>query len=618
MILAIGAFNIEYIHDNCREPLKHIYGDSITTVNALPLILYLGLKKTENIIFQQIENNHVTTVFFYHDWIKGSFSECFFTEIRNLGIKTAAFYPDDEPEYWFNDNLKYDHHYDVIGTHSEQGCLRRLENNDKCDVIHAPWGFNPRIFSSLNIAKKYDLIFVGKHKSLKEDGQARTAFLEEIVKLVELNGWSFAIYGYGWQRHPTLAKYWLGAVTGEELPKVICSAKIVLNPAWSSDSESPKPQVKLRHFEVLGTRNIQLTNFNSELLQTIGPVPHVVYYKELYELDYVISDVLNRDDNKVQIEPYEKLHSMDARLQKIIEHAKKNDLSAVSELSQVKVEKVRYSLFENQEDFTNKVLQLAKRCDYLHFINDGFSDNYCDYTNYNLSNASPDSFIKINFSINFSTHQKNHLHTDDANNVFWEFFDQHRDYNYWQCKYPQFLEKISRIIELNSEKIPIEGVLIPSSKLHSFLDWKNNIFTDCNVETQPDSYGVELTPLNEFVIASKFDDFTLTSLFESKITLLVEKLSKNNISFGIYGARGHVSTTLQKILSQRAIKPHLIIDNGIVGEYVGSIKVQSHFDLLNNAPKVMLICAEVSGPSIISSIEKDAIQCEILTVYNLN
>ena len=620
MFLAIGAFNIEYIHDNWREPIKYIYGDYAITINALPLILYLGRVKTQSNIIELAKIHDVTTVLFYHDWIKGSFSEEFFEKLRSLGVRIAAFYPDDEPEQWFNDNLQYDHHYDVIGTHSAHGCALREKRRHQCEVLHLPWGFNPRKFFQRNVPKAFDLIFVGKHKSLKEDGLARLEFLEEIARLAKLKSWSFAVFGYGWANHPTLSQYWQGSVDSDRLPEVLCSAKVVLNPAWSSDSDNPLPQVKLRHFEVLGIQSIQLTNYNPELLKTLGKTNKVIYYERLNDLEFIISEALIRF-GRSQSEPCDvAAHSIDTRIKTLVKYANSIEGHSVVKASEIRIAKVSINSSMKTSEFANKISLLAKSYDYLHFISDSIIDSFCDYTNYDLSTAQSGAAIKLNFTVNFSSFQKNHLHTDEVNNVYCEFFDQYRGYEYWHTKYPGLIENILHIIEVNGEKCPLEAFLIPASLTDNYIDWINKSLRIANhlIEFRPNRYGIEFTPSKQSVNISGFNDFTLASLSESIITTLIERLVELDITFGIYGARGYLSKILYKILAKKAIKPQLLIDNGIVGELVNSIEVKSHQDLKLNSPEIMLICAELSGPRIIQAIKNDEIDCIPLPLYDFD
>ena len=308
-ILAVAAFSVPYIRDNWGEPLKRRYGDDVVCVDANPFLALYSGRYLEQYLYRLVARDEFDYLFFYHDWIFSDFSDEFFVNLRHAGVRSVAFHPDDEPEIWYGKNILYDHRYDLIASHSLEGTKRRAKDGFDWKVLYLPWGYNPRLFSpEPREEKRYDVVFIGKNKTYehddafyREDGRNRDEALSLLAQVCEERGWVFRLFGFGWDRHPTLHAYAGGLLSNDEMVRVYRQTRIVFNPAWSSDDRHRIPQTKLRHFEVPGCGAFQLTNFNPELAELLVPGEEVAFYESDEDLVEKVAYFLCNDDAREEI-----------------------------------------------------------------------------------------------------------------------------------------------------------------------------------------------------------------------------------------------------------------------------------------------------------------------------
>lgn len=291
--LALGALWIPYIRDNWFDAIRHVLGSHALCVNAGPLLVgrrnYAGSMDGYHCayIYDILRRGEFDYFFFYHDWIFGDYPDVFFEKIRLAGIRTVAFHPDDEPERWYSRNVGYDHHFDVIASHSARGAARRRQSGSEERSMYLPWGYNHRaFFPSPDLNKCYDVVFIGKHKVNDpeakvhlEDGEQRERVLVSLAEVCASRGWIFRVFGFGWDKHPELKKYYGGIPSQEEMLSIYHRTKVVFNPAWSSDGTPSGVQTKLRHFEVPGCGAFQITNENVELEELFIPDKEIIFYR---------------------------------------------------------------------------------------------------------------------------------------------------------------------------------------------------------------------------------------------------------------------------------------------------------------------------------------------------
>jgi hypothetical protein len=297
-ILALGALWVPYIRDNWFDAIRRTLGVQAVCVNAGPLLAgtatHAGQPEGYHsaYIYDLLRRDRFDYLFFYHDWIFGDYPDAFFDKVRRAGVKTVAFHPDDEPEHWYARNSTYDHHFDVVASHSSAAVARRREAGWGERVMYLPWGHNPRTcYAVPGSPKRYDVVFIGKHKVNDkqgkvhvEDGAQREQILVRLAEDCERRGWTFRVFGYGWELHPQLNRYAGGMLSQEGMNQVLNESKVVFNPAWSSDGNPNAVQTKLRHFEVPGCGAFQITNANPELAELFVPDEEIVFYGDDDEL----------------------------------------------------------------------------------------------------------------------------------------------------------------------------------------------------------------------------------------------------------------------------------------------------------------------------------------------
>jgi GT2 family glycosyltransferase/spore maturation protein CgeB len=95
-----------------------------------------------------------------------------------------------------------------------------------------------------------DIVFTGNFLGDERDG---INYLESLS-----HGASFSIYGHGWNQHPTLNKYWRGAVPYEELNSIYASAKIVIDDSHPVTREFNS--LNSRVFDAISAGSLVITN----------------------------------------------------------------------------------------------------------------------------------------------------------------------------------------------------------------------------------------------------------------------------------------------------------------------------------------------------------------------
>jgi len=337
-ILALGALWVPYIRNNWFDAVRHVFGAHVLCVNVGPLLVkrkYSGSLEGYHCayIYDLLRRGEFDYLFFYQDWISEDFPEAFFDKVRLAGVRTVAFYPDDEPEHWYARNLRYDHHFDLVASHSSRGTARRSQSGAGERAMYLPWGYNRRDFYPVPESNKcYDVVFIGKHKVNDargkvhvEDGEQREQVLVALAEACATRGWTFRIFGFGWDQHPKLKQYYGGIPSQEEMLVIYHQTKVVFNPAWSSDGSPGGVQTKLRHFEVPGCGAFQITNENMELAELFIPDKEIVFYLTIDDLLEKIEKYVGDDDSREQIAEAGharalREHTLDHRVRALFRH----------------------------------------------------------------------------------------------------------------------------------------------------------------------------------------------------------------------------------------------------------------------------------------------------------
>jgi spore maturation protein CgeB len=617
-MLILGAFNIEYIHDNSRAPFKEVLGARCLSLNVLPLLFYIGGSELEKFIISLVKEQSITHVHVYHDWIKGSFSELFWADLAECCSSISAFYPDDEPGVWMDSNVtNYDAHYNCILTHSLEAQRLRLQHGRQ-NVHHLPWGFNKHIFYPVDVTAGDDIVFVGKNKIADssatgiEDGERRDQLLYACAQFAEQRGVSFAIYGYGWETHSLLSRYWKGVLPIERFAQVYRAAKVVVNPAWAPGCDLP--QVKLRHFEVFGVGARQLTNFNPELIATIGEHELINYFKDaidaVEQLDAIFdkaeSELLAKS-NLIQYSSLLEKHSIQSRVNDIVD--------IVGFGSEGKESSVLHLPVKTKLDTESLLTVLREQfiahphIQFIHFNSIGlFAKFFCDDAWLELY-ADKKCITQFGVLFDFSHFQTNHLHFADKDGEL-------------ACEFVDSPQSLSRVISFfddspfkDSSFLSIDGVVYLLDSLVFPREYINHIpiVGHLNKPTlHLNCFSIEYSFFKDKVFINKpvciwRKHFDLVELFKSAFF-------EQRLKLCIYGAGGSLGYSILKFLKMYCAEWSIcIVDNRTVGGHLLGFPIYDKSVLDDGIFNYIFITAEISGPIIYTSLlgekRKNLIRC---------
>jgi len=626
-VLALGALWVPYIRDNWFDALEVVLGEQVTCINVGPLLANKEKYTSQPegfqaaYIYDLLRREKFDYLFFYHDWIFADFPDEFFAKVRSTGVKTITFHPDDEPDVWYNRNKQYDHHYDLIASHSSQGVNRRIDDGFGERVVYLPWGYNPRTcFKRNDTEKKFDVIFFGKHKvnegdnsSFVEDGLQREQVLVTLAQFMEAKGWSFKLFGFGWDKHPELSKYAGGIPSQEEMVEVINRSKIVFNPAWSSDGASDAVQTKLRHFEVPGYGAFQITNENAELAELFVPDEEIVFYSSDDELLKKIEIYINDDvlREKVADSAHSRCleeHTLDHRVKHLFEVAEQR--YPIHMGMPTPIPKIHQIVIHNSE-------QLCRLCESMQQTSDSFQEN--EWVHFIGG-----EFTEINFNYDllrtfFETFKEQVLQLSS-------YIDFRGDITYNPLQ-PKLIETHSLLLESESDVNEVgfslqgEGYLgslvgvqkknkikllinylVPASKAIQFLAYfSQNDYDKVNtLEVTPTgkiiSEAVIQMPAGVTLNCSNVERFAYVKRLRVILPIIKEK------KIAVYGISGMGEVTL-KLFKEYSIRASGIIDRSITSTSFNDSPVITPSEIQTSNIEVIIITAGASGPEIYSEIK---------------
>ncbi|TNI13008.1 hypothetical protein CF106_10045 [Aeromonas veronii] len=616
-IMILGAFNIEYIHDNCRSPFRDILGCAAISINVLPLSFYLGKKDVEAYVLDVANNCGVKFIHIYHDWIKELFSEEFWHKLAD-GRVISAFYPDDEPGQWMDLNLeKFDHHYNYIFTHSKKAYQIRCEQGYD-NVSHLPWGYNNNLFRHEPGYHGHDIVFIGKNKQSNssftgaEDGKQRDMFLEICAAYAVSRNLDLAIYGYGWEEHPTLGAYARGVLDIADFNKVYSSAGVVFNPAWAPGSQ--EPQVKLRHFEVLGAGAVQITNSNPELHEVLGESPAVIYFNSREELQEKLSTILNNRSRDRQRQWFEINRSM---------HSIQNRVSAMLQKLNCPINKVDKPFLDIELKYPSTISDILHRVqetfkynpdieyitinsigdDTYKYVDEGFVATYCK----------TDKICQFGVMFDFSAFQTNHLHFSDNNGeLSCEFIESYEAYKRLLAEpaSKHLDEHYRALVTIDDKPIFIDTLVFPRNANYSSLMEQ---LTHRDVENYTSHFPIEYNVSKNTTRFIKpiqmwrkiFDHLSLLSNIQSELSLC------------IYGVGGSFGKSLIRFFAKRFQSVRIFaVDNRLSGQYIDGLYIYDKSVLSTYKIDAILIAAEASGPLIYEDMIKAEPVGKIIRAYD--
>ncbi|WP_429233644.1 glycosyltransferase family protein [Aeromonas salmonicida] len=616
-IMILGAFNIEYIHDNCRSPFRDVLGCAAISINVLPLSFYLGKKDVEAYVLDVANKCGVKLIHIYHDWIKELFSEEFWHKLAD-GRVISAFYPDDEPGQWMDLNLeKFDHHYNFIFTHSKKAYQIRCEQGYD-NISHLPWGYNNSLFRHEPGHHGHDIVFIGKNKQSNssftgaEDGKQRDMFLEICAAYAVSRNLDLAIYGYGWEEHQTLGAYARGVLDIADFNKVYSSAGVVFNPAWAPGSQ--ESQVKLRHFEVLGAGAIQITNSNPELFEVLGESPAVIYFNSGEELQEKLSTILHnrsRDRQRQWFEINRSMHSIQNRVRTMLQklHFPTNkvdkpfldiDLKNLSTMSDILLRvQETFKCNPNVEFITiNSVGD-----DTYKYVDEGFVATYCRN----------DKICQFGVMFDFSAFQTNHLHFSDNNGeLSCEFIESYDAFERLLAEpaSKHLDENNEALVTLDSESIFIDSLVFPRNANYSALMER---ISHRDVENYTSHFPIEYKVSKNTARFIKpmqmwrkiFDHLSLLSHIQSELSLC------------IYGVGGSFGKSLIRFFAKNFQNVRILaVDNRLAGKYMDGLYIHDKSVLCKYKIDAILIAAEASGPLIYEDMRNAEPVGKVIRAYD--
>jgi len=634
-VLALGALWVPYIRDNWFDALRHTLGNAVTCINAGPLIASREKSSGQSegfhaaYIYDLLRKEHFDYLFFYHDWIFGDFPDQFFAKVRRAGVRTVAFHPDDEPEHWFARNSAYDHHFDVIASHSSAGTMRRQTAGWEERALYLPWGYNPRTCHLLaGQAMEYDVVFTGKHKidpargvAHIEDGSQREAVLVRLAEACQQRGWTFRVFGHGWDQHPILHNWHGGLPSQEQLVHIYNTSRIVFNPAWSSDGNPNGVQTKLRHFEVPGCGAFQLTNENPELAKLFMADEEIVFYRNDDELIDKVTYYLDHESARRAIAAKGharalREHTLDTRVEKLFSAIQQVYPAASLPFAPVTpVCRVDFSSI-------NELAALEKTMPndtWLHFAGGNFAELKTDYQSIQpFLRALPNRILAIQTHVHYTGLADNPLQpklmeTDNA------LLSSHVDiHDFTFGPHGPCPDTFAGIQDHERARLTI-NYLVPPGQAGRFITAfiTGTIDTVDNLDAFPTGRivsEVALPPPPEEVRNRPIRNHEYVRRLR-RILPAAALMQQKSVLYGISGM-GEIVLRLVEEIEEFQLSG--VIDRSLQGQEFKGLPILRPQDIVRQGIDLVILASGASGPAIYSDIEEIEADTCILPLYDLN
>lgn len=620
-ILVVGAFDYPYINNHWLEPLSIISNGNLISVDVNVFLSILSREDVEEYIQKIIEEFEVQYVFFYHDLIFADLSDSFFSRIKE-STKVITFYADDEPPVWFQRNVRFDHHYSYIATHSIAAIEKRKEQFPEQECYYLPWGFNPRIIKySVSEEKhqyKYDVIFIGRNKDslgsglYREDGEIRDQLLQAIADAAKHYGWRFAIFGFGWESHPTLTPWYARQLSDDEYQKVLASSRIVFNPGYAWDGTSLKPQVKLRHFEVAANGYaMQLTNENTELGSLFEENKEIVFYHKAADLVEKIKYWLDKPQECANCASLAKnnafkRHTIDSRLRDLMNSCK------VSTSVYNNVSKIEKIAFDGNIEHLKECLE-ASTAEYVYICPKGTDVRIPNVPASHAVVERPEIVDCELFSYGYSKLR------DPVQPRREEIYACHVSRGEFVGNVTPGLMRIIGDELYKSLKMPLHTSLI-----------HREILLKCIFDTDSiHALNIKLSSLGhrnsmDTMLIMRFDswlcgEFVVNTV--SPLYWLLDRVSEYCIyeqkKLIVYGVRGDLAeSAISYLKTSRGIDSLILVDNALKGSSLPIGDIYGHDDISSIKDMVVLICAAISGPAIMEQCASLDQSVKLLPLYD--
>lgn len=637
-ILALGALDVPYIRDNWADALRHVLGEDVTSVNVSPWLACAPPESHMKAVYRLLATGAYDYLFLYHDYIFNDFPDEFFAHVRSAGVKTLAYHPDDEPEMWYQRNRVFDARFDLVASHSRRGVDRRVSEGRPTRVMYLPWGFNQRFFDrpTAPVAPRYDVVFIGKYKVhghdatlFREDGRRRDDALQEVATLCGQRGWRFGLFGYGWERHPRLARFAGGLLSHEQMLRTFHESRIVLNPGWTADDGEPTPQTKLRHFEVPGSGAFQLTNTNPELAELLMPGRDVAFYRDNAELRDRIGYYLSHDEERRTIADsgyarVHKEHTLDHRVRQLCSRAMtlwppERSVARPRPMPRVKTLHVR-SLDEVRTLRGRLAADTAllSDCDLVHVL---ACDGEVTATNYEALRdwwrADVPVFAgRCFYQVPGCARNPLQPQRSEIAGGFLPETTTLRDIPAWRRDH--LPARIAAIANGDSAHFLLNYLARPGavlSMLDAFLGGDAKMLEAMH----PLPTGLLLTEVSvELPLPPVTINERPVPAYVGPLQAVLRQAAALGQRVAIYGARGEMAETVFDIVrTTNNVRLVALFDQMLAGGQVAGIPVHSAFDLTRVAPDVLLIAAASSGPAIYEQLKPLEAQMALVPLYDV-
>lgn len=630
-VIFVGHNTVQYIHDNWATPLAN--RNPTVFLNATLPLLAGGGKYLEAYIQYVIRHNPVDLLFFFSDGIIHQVSQRFFDTLRSQGIPSVTFHADDEPDYWYNRNTRFDACFDLIATPSIRGYTRRCERLGEHRVIYLPWGFNETMFLPNPTPKKFDIIHIGTNfwstdTQWNQESKERLQTLEKLYWYCLKKGYKMRIFGAGWKQHHTLSACYGGIVTRDEMIALYQSSKLVLNPGYSKDGENSTYQVKLRHFETAGCGACQLVNDNPEIRGLFEPGREIITYRNDSELIEAVHHLLATDSERSAIAEAagrraHQYHTTAHRIDHLLEEARKRLLAdntgiIPNRLNHLQIYTLYADTLDEVKDIISNIGPSSSSYDYIHLI---VGKLHCIDLAYSQL---PDNLVSIDADA-ISTRAFLQLAGIQPGEV------QRKEENISGQVVGPLIAKTA--IPKNTEDLIVGGnfedgirpffnyLVRPSSAKAFFSALSNNDyqrFAEFRVFHSGWLLG-DFAPADFERLVSE-----TCHPWEKRLELTLDNLcSGSRQRILICAAKGLMADKAHKtaLSINRRLPGRLellgFVDKAYAGmQYLG-LAVYDYQDIESLDPDIIVIAAESSGPSIMASLNEQAMKCVILPLYDL-
>ncbi len=196
-ILVIGRLNCSFIYDNWLSSLRK--KADVTYISLSILANQMSGEELEGYVLRIASENACEFAIVFDDNGHNIFPDILYEKLKGR-MPVMTFYSDDEPDYYCNNNLKYDHRFDIILTHSKRGMNEHIkaDADHKRRIEYLPWGYNDRVFYKMEeIEKEYDIIFIGTNFKFSDmtkfDGDVRRESVLWAYECCRKHGFKFAV-----------------------------------------------------------------------------------------------------------------------------------------------------------------------------------------------------------------------------------------------------------------------------------------------------------------------------------------------------------------------------------------------------------------------------------------